>query len=325
VPRTWKSFLLNLLCAAVLANLPAAAQTHNFWTSGAAVPTPVQFPMTGVISGLIYVVGGYDGTGIITDNKIYNPVTNTWSTGAPLPVATAFGASAVVKNVLYIFGGYVSGNSSSTAAVWAYNPKTNKWSSKSPMPTARGSNAAAVENNIIYVVGGNTDINHLRLTTVESYNPATDTWTEETPLLVGKSEPSVGTLKMTVGGVIVRTIVAADGYTLSGDTGDNEGYNASTNSWSSLATDPHTRNVACTGALGAKLFVASGSPDGGSTTTVNDVFNLSKNTWTNRAPAPQAVAGPGSAVYKGLLYCIGGGNGTSFGDTAFTNLQIYHP
>jgi N-acetylneuraminic acid mutarotase len=323
--RNLEFTLLALMFAAVLASLPAAAQTHNFWTSGASLPNAVQYSTAGVINGLIYVVGGYDGSAAVTYNQIYNPLANSWSSGAPLPVATCFGAAAVVKGILYIIGGYDCASGGATNAVWAYNPKTNSWSSKAAMPIARGSIGAAVENNVIYVVGGNGNNGNFRLTTVEAFNPATNSWTEEAPLLVGKSEPSVGLLKRSVNGVIIQTIVAADGYTLSGDTGDNEGYSASVNTWSSLTTDPHPRNEACTGALGAKLFVATGSPDGGSTTTESDVFNIAKNAWTSRAPAPQAVAGAGSATYKGLLYCFGGGNGTSVGDSVFNYLQIYHP
>jgi N-acetylneuraminic acid mutarotase len=312
--------------ATVLGGLPATAQTRNFWTSGTPMPTAVQFPFTGLINGLIYVVGGCTNTAIAADNQIYNPLTNAWSTGAPMPVATCIGASAVVNNILYVFGG-TSDMKTSTNAVWAYNPKTNDWSAKSPLPTATQSVGAAVENKIIFVVGGNSSGGNYRLTTVESYNPATNTWTEQAPLLVGKSEPSVGLLRMLVGTTVVSTIVTADGFTLSADTGDNEGYSASTNSWSSLTPDPNPRNEACTGAVGGKLFVAGGSLDGFTATTVNDVFKLSKNTWSNLAAIPQAVADPGSSVYKGLVYCFGGGTYATpwLGGNVFKYVQIYHP
>jgi hypothetical protein len=77
---------------------------------------------------------------------------------------------------------------------------------------------------------------------------------------------------MTVNGMLVQTIVAADGDTVSGLTGDNEGYNASANSWSSLAADPHPRNAACTGPLGGRLFVAGGN--NGGALSVTESFNL---------------------------------------------------
>jgi len=167
------------------------------------------------------------------------------------------------------------------------------------MPTARASAAAAVENNIVYVIGG-TDGRQNRLNTLESYNPATDTWKEEAPLIVGKSEPSVG--------LVGTTIVAADGFSASGDIGDNEGYNASSNSWKSLTPDPTGRNEACSGSINGLLYVAGGSHDGlTNNTSVNESFNLSTNMWTTLARIPRPVAAAGAAVQKGLLYCFGGG------------------
>lgn len=180
----------------------------------------------------------------------------------------------------------------------------------------------AVENNIIYVVGGNSS-SMLRLNTVESYNPATDTWKEEAPLLVGKSEASVGLVgNKTIG----FTIVAADGCTSSGDTGDNEGYNATTNVWSSLKTDPTPRNTACSAGIGTKMLVAGGYPAGGPGTpafSLNEKFTVSTNTWKTLASMPQAAMFAGSAAYKGRLYCFGGTS--SFQGTVLTNVQIYQP
>jgi N-acetylneuraminic acid mutarotase len=297
------------------AGVEAPAVNHNTWTSGAAMPTAVEFPAgTGVLTGQIYLVGGYQsGAVAVADNQIYNPVTNTWSTGAALPSATAQGASAVVKNVLYVFGGSNNVGSTVTNAVWAYNPK-NAWSSKAAMPTARCSAAAVVEKNIIYVIGGYSPSGGgTRLNTVESYTPATNTWTEEAPLLVGKSEPAVG--------LVGTTIVATGGYSSSGETGDNEGYSASMNSWKSFTSDPTVRNGACAGSIGPQMYVAGGTGP----LTLTESFKVSKNKWTTLAPMPQAAAVPGSAVYKGLLYCIGGSSSGVIGQGILGNVQIYQP
>ena len=169
--------LYLLLCTSVLSSVPVHAQTHNFWTGGASLPTAVWYPAVGVISGQIYVVGGFDASKTaIADTQIYNPVTNTWSTGVSLPMATEQAVAGVVKNVLYVFGGSTNQCSTVTNAVWAFNPKTKTWSSKSAMPTARCDMGVAVENNIIYVVGGfSPNGGGTRLNIVESYNPATDT------------------------------------------------------------------------------------------------------------------------------------------------------
>ena len=311
----------------VTASLAAAAQTepigkrvpainHNTWTSGTPLPTAVEFAMAAAVTGKIYVVGGVTDTAVLADNQVYNPIANTWSTAAALPLTTFDGGIAVVNGILYIFGGSQDG-STCTNAVWAYKPKTNTWSAKAAMQTARCSNYTAVEKNIIFVVGGAVPPSD-RLNTVESYNPATNTWTEEAPLLVGKSETSVG--------LVGTTIVAADGYTASGDTGDNEGYSATANSWKSLASDPTARHEACTGSVGGKLYLAGGSNNSGTSLSLTESFSVTKNKWTTLASMPKAVTGAGNAVNKGVLYCFGGGDRNSqFQGNVFNYVQIYQP
>ena len=316
---TLRLLLVTLLSVGVasFAQEPAPAVNHNSWTSGTPIPTGVVSPAgTAVIKGKIYVVGGQDSSGnVIADTQIYDPVANTWTAGVPLPTPTGDGSAAVVKNILYLFGGY--SGTAYTNAVWAFNPKTHTWSPKSPMPTLRASTGAvATKTGIIYVIGG--EMNGGRLNTVESYDPATDTWNEEAPLMTGKSEASIG--------LVGKTIVAADGYTSSQDTGDNEGYSLVTNSWTSLKSDPTPRNTACGGGIGAQMYVAGGYPGGGPGTSalaLNESFKVSKNTWTTLASLPQATMFPGSAVYKGKLYCIGGW--TAFQRTVLNNVQIYQP
>jgi N-acetylneuraminic acid mutarotase len=183
------------------------------------------------------------------------------------------------------------------------------------MPTPRGSIVAAVDANAIYVVGGNGS--QLRLTTVEKYVPATNTWTEEAPLLVGKSEPSAGLLG--------TKIVAAGGYTTSGDTGDNEAYNVSTNVWSAVASDPTPRNASCGGALLGQLYTAGGINSSVPQTSVkvNESYSATTNKWTTQLAMPVAALWQASAVANGQLYCVGGQ--TTFQGTAMTNVQIFQP
>ena len=295
---------------------PQTFIVHNSWSSGAAMPTGVQWSAAGVISSKIYVVGGYTKTSVVANNAIYDPAKGSWSTGSPIPSATAQAASAVVNDVLYIFGGSTNGGGTVTNAVWAYDPTKNTWSAKSSMPTARCSVVAAVENGIIYVIGGYN--NGSRLNTVESYNPATDTWKSEASLINGKTEISAG--------LIGSTIVAADGYTGSGDTGDNEAYDSTKNSWSSLAPDPTPRNGSCSGVVGGLLVGSDGNTDNAGAISLNESFNLTKNTWKTLSSMPQTATDPGSAVYKGQLYCFGGSSyGISFQGTIYSNVQIYQP
>ncbi len=289
---------------------------HNSWNQGTAMPTGVEWSMTGAIGNQIYVVGGYTASVGVTDNQIYNPAKNTWSAGAPIPTATAQGAAAVVNGILYVFGGSDNGGGTVTNAVYAYNPATNSWSSKAAMPTARCSAAAVVEKGIVYVIGGYNSGN--RLNTVESFDPVADKWTTEASLLNGKTEISAG--------LIGTTIVAADGFTSSADTGDNEGYNATTNTWTALTPDPTARNGSCAGVVNGILYAATGNASGNNPLSVNESFNLTANKWTSLTVPPQSATDTGASVYGGQLYCFGGSStALAFQGTIYNNVQIYQP
>ena len=291
------------------------AVTHNTWTSGAPMPTPLAFSTAAVLKNEIYVVGGGNGTANVADVQIYNPVTNAWSTSPSYPTAIGSASSAVAKNILYVFGGSSDGVNP-TNAVWAYNPKTKAWTGVAAMPTARWATVAVLEKktNIIYVIGG--DINSSgngNIDTVESYNPATNTWTEEAPMLVARGQAAAG--------LIGTTIVVADGATNGqGTTGDTEAYDPATNTWKTLASDPASRYASCQGSIGTKLFDLGGQ----TAPTYSDDFQLSKNSWTTTlAAAPQSIIFPASAVFKKQLYCIGGWSAN--GGPVIGNVQIYQP
>jgi N-acetylneuraminic acid mutarotase len=307
------------LGTASLMNAQTPAVTHNTWTSGAAMPMPVWGPGgTAVLKKEIYVVGGVNSSNsIIADTQIYNVATNAWSTGVSLPTTLEGGVAAVVKNILYVMGGTVDG-STYTNAVWAFNPKTKTWSSKSAMPVALHDAGVAVKNNIIYVAGGNSPQN-LRATNLLSYNPATDTWTNEASMLVAVSEPSAG--------VVGTSMIMADGAENSGFTGYTEGYDITTNTWSALTPDPTSRSASCYGAVGSKLYVIGGTTggEGAAAITLNESFQPSKDKWATLAAMPQASVFPGSTIYKGKLYCIGGTSVFGESSTALGNVQIYQP
>ncbi len=314
-----------LLALALPIGVPVEAQipaiSHNTWTSGAPLPTPVSSAAAAVLANQIYVIAGGTASESVADVQIYNPTTSTWSTGTSYPTAIAAVSAAVVKNVLYVFGGNTGGGTPSNA-VWAYSPKTKTWTGRAAMPTARFSTTAVVESNIIYVMGGATSDSDF-VATVESYNPATNTWTEEAPLLGSKLSPAAGLQGTAKTGY---TIIAADGASQPGQiTGDTEGYDATTNAWKELAADPTSRVYSCSGSVGAKFYDVGGYlNNAGAAATVNESFQLSKNKWTaTLAPMPQGAMLAASAVYKGQLYCFGGW--ATWVGAPISNVQIYQP
>jgi uncharacterized repeat protein (TIGR03803 family) len=291
---------------------------HDSWGSGAAMPTAVVYPAAGYISGKIYVVGGNTkstGAGtanIIGNNQVYNTSTNTWTSAAAIPTPVWAASSAVVNGILYVIGGYTA--SGATDSLQAYHPLTNTWTSEATMPTALGETAAVVDKGIIYVMGGGI-VSGNRANNVESYNPATNTWTVLAPLLNGKSE--------TAAGLVGTTIVAADGYPNSGDTGDNEGYDVSTDTWSSLKTDPSPRHASCFGTITGKLYVAGGYDANASPNAISVTESFNLTSWMALSSMRKATSFPASAPGNGVLYCFGGED--SFSGNVLNNVQMYQP
>lgn len=291
---------------------------HNSWASGAAMPTAREGAAVGVIGGKVYVVSGATASAIVGNNEIYNPTTNTWTTGAAIPTPVFIPASAVVKNILYVMGGIKDSSQTPQGIVQAYNPATNTWSTKASMPTPNDSANAVVLNNLIYVIGGFTGS---RSPIVQVYNPATDSWSTASNLLVAKSGSALGLLG--------TTIVSTGGLENNNSpTGDTEGYNASTNTWTALTTDATPRNGGCGTAIAGQVYVTGGSTAGvaGSATATTESYNLTKNAWTTQATAPLAVVNAVPAVANGQMYCFGGSSdGRLFTGTVSNNVQIYQP
>jgi hypothetical protein len=83
--------------------------------------------------------------------------------------------------------------------------------------------------------------------------------------LTGVSELSTGLLG--------STIVAADGFSSSGDSGTTEGYKVSTNAWSALASDANPRNASCFGVVSGLLYVTGDVNGPTQALTTNESFS----------------------------------------------------
>jgi len=288
---------------------------HNTWSQGKTMPTARFGAFTGVIGTNVYVIGGatnsaYKVTGV---NEIYNTATNEWTTGASDPAPRELGASAVVNGILYVIGG-TAGGSDPLNSVEAYDPVSNTWTTKAPMPIAMNSMPAVADKDTIYVIGGYDPNTQTFYDTVQSYDIATDTWTTEQPLSIATAWEAVGLLG--------TTIVAADGQTSKGPTGDSEGYNPTTNQWTALTADATPRWETCFAAINGGLYVAGGA-NATEVLNVNEAYNATTKKWTTLAAMPDALLIPGSATVGGQLYCFGGTNSNL--TSVYNYVQIYQP
>jgi len=142
----------------------------NTWTTKAPMPTARQgFAEVGVVNGILYAIGGYNGA-ILQTVEAYNPGTDTWTTRTSMPTARYFPGVGVLNGTIYVAGGTISGPDNLTT-LEAYNPGTDTWTNESPMPTGRYGMIMETVGGSLYAVGGIA--NGISLAVNEAFTPCT--------------------------------------------------------------------------------------------------------------------------------------------------------
>ena len=79
----------------------------------------------GIVNGLLYAVGGYDGP-IRQDVECYNPDLNQWTYVSPMNIARENASVVTHDGLLYAIGGYGTSDER-LQSVEVFNPETNIW------------------------------------------------------------------------------------------------------------------------------------------------------------------------------------------------------
>jgi len=306
VPTTVGTFTFQVL---VVAAAPGPVHT---WTAKAPIPTPRVGAAAGVVSGVLYVVGGQEVTGSALGTvEAYDPVADAWSTKAPMPTARVGVGAGVIDGILYAVGGDVSDNGSIVGTLEAYDPATNTWTTKAPMHTPRRSPAVGVINGLLYVVGGGNSIG-TTYTTLEAYDPATDTWSAKAPM---------PTSRWVLGAGVINGVL----YAVGGDNGAEppsnavpfptvEAYDPATNTWSSEAPMPTARCCLGVGVINGTLYAVGGASNDAATASLYataEAYNAVTDTWSTETALPMPRTFLTVAVIGGALFAVGGYDGTN--------------
>ena len=297
--------------------------TCNCWTTKASLTNARDFHGTGVANGVLYAVGGSNGSVSVVATEAYDPIGNAWSTRAPMPMAQVQLAVGVVNNILYAVGGTSSTSyTDQIGTVQAYDPVADVWTTKAPMPTPRRAHAVGVVNGMLYAVGG---VNGPYLNTVQAYDPATNTWTSKAPMPTARAHLAVG---------VVNGVLYAVGGCVNPCTQDVfatvEAYDPTTDMWSIRAPMPTPRAGFGLVALNGILYAVGGTDGTGSPVVgyhfVNTVeaYDPTTDTWTTKASMPTPRGWLAVSVVNGVLYAVGGGNVTDVGP-ALATVEAYQP
>jgi hypothetical protein len=183
----------------------------NTWSSGPPIPAARWFMGSGVIGGMIYLVGGYASTVVgspaETQNWRFNPVSGTFTPLASLPSGVGGPGSGVSGGRLYIMGGMNAASTLNTN--YEYDPIGNVWATRAPLPAAvyaPGSAALSGDPSCagdIILAGGEGLGSPPQTAATQLYNVSSNSWSSG-PML-SQARSFVGTAQAG------NTLVAAGG------------------------------------------------------------------------------------------------------------------
>ena len=327
MPKSLKAAPWSAAITLFLALNWASAFAQGTWTSLAPVPTPTEgMTVGGVGQVIIAAYGDSLGFGDTNLTRLYNISSNSWSLGVPGPLPPraeeAYGETTH-GGFLYVIGGRSAFCTTGVCNnLERYDPVTNTWATLTPMPTARAAAAAAVFDNSIYVIGGRLSgggpCSGGPLSTVERYDIDTDTWTTVAPLPYLASD-----LAAREHGGKIYVFGGCNGF-LSGFLNFVSEYDPVKNTWTTgLAPMPTARASLVAGIKGDNVYAIGGWNGVGAGLDVNEVYNISHNSWSTDAPMPTSRGEAGSHSHGGRIYVVGGSR-PAFGASTNAN-EVFKP
>jgi len=301
-----------VLSSCVLVALPAFA--GGGWYEAARMERLRQEVAATVHEGLIYVVGGFEGTAPSTI-EAYDPEIDHWWIVTELPGALHHTAAVSMSDGIYIVGGYTDEAFTPTDSVRRFDPDTLQFESLAPMPTPTGAHTAASIDGKIYVAGGRPVLRRLLI-----YDPDTNTWSEGPPMPSAREHLASAVFdgKLWVVGGRVRFG--------SGESDALESFDPSTNMWTIHPPMPTPRGGLAASFVNGRLYVfgGEGNPDNpNGTFPQNESFDPSTKAWSTEPPMPIPVHGMVAVTLGDRIYIPAGGPIEGFSATDRT--QVFVP
>ena len=239
--------------AAVQVFDPAACS----WSMGPALPKPVHHANAAVVDGTIYVLGALQTIDFtaIPDVWAWHPATAaTWSPRTSMPAGTQRGSSVtgVIDGKIYVAGGLRGG---AVAEVSRFDPAANAWTTGLPaLPMPRDHGCGGASGGTLYVVGGRRGGITTQAPTVYAYTPG-GAWTERAAMPTARGGTACGIADERI------VVVGGEGNAAaaSGVFPQAEVYDASTNTWATLAPMPTPRHGMGAAVIDGKLYVPGGA------------------------------------------------------------------
>jgi N-acetylneuraminic acid mutarotase len=252
---------------------------------------------------------------IIAMSRFFNnpQVDDTHSTKAIMPNSRRHLTAQSSGGLVFCLLGWTTAVSDLNVA---YEPLTNTWVSKTNSSSAQHEISSALVGGKIFCFGGRQSSGGN--TTNQAYDIATDTWATRTALTSSRyrgTAQAYNDLFYYIGGIVSATV------------GTNQSFNTLTNTWVTLATCPVARHFLSSVIINGLIYIfggrltLTGAPYTSTVYAEHYCYDISTNTWSEKASMPSPRHSLSGATVNGIIYAIGG-DSTS-GDTTGVSNSVF--
>ncbi|XP_066253061.1 actin-binding protein IPP [Euwallacea similis] len=249
-------------------------------------------PGVASLNGHIYVVGGEEGSNILSSCERYDPITKIWTDVASMLISRCEFGLCALDGYLYAMGGWVDTDIS--GSIERYNPRIDTWELVGNLSEPRFSMGLVSYEGLIYMVGG-CSLNQRNMQDLMSYNPVTGEWQKLPSMTVARFQMGVAVLDdylYVVGGTHRQQVLSSV-----------ERYSFKKNKWEIVPNMKLERSGPAVSAIDGFLYVIGGAqihatPFYRAQCTISAVecFDPYKNTWSDCPPLSQTRAEAGAVV-----------------------------
>ncbi|XP_018325895.1 kelch-like protein 10 isoform X2 [Agrilus planipennis] len=240
------------------------------------------------LNGLIYMIGGFDGTDHFNTVRCFDPVKRVWKECACMYFPRCYVSVVMYEGKIYALGGY-NGRVRMNSAE-RYDPEINQWELIQPMQKQRSDASAAALNKKIYIVGGFNGSEVMN--SAECYDTLVNQWSYIPQMTTARSGVSLVAFRNSLyafGGFDGFTrLTSAEKYT-PGESID----------WSEIAEMFCPRSNFATAVLDDFIYVIGGF-NGSTTINYVECYDVDNNEWFDVARMNLNRSALSACVVSGL-------------------------
>ncbi|XP_030767544.1 actin-binding protein IPP isoform X2 [Sitophilus oryzae] len=148
-------------------------------------------PGVASLNGYIYVVGGEEGSNILSSCERYDPETKTWTQVASMVIPRCEFGLCALDGYLYAMGGWVGRDI--IDSIERYDPRVDKWEVVGSLSESRFSMGLVSYEGLIYMVGGSS-LTQRNMQDLMRYNPVSGKWQKLPSMSIARFQMGVAVL-----------------------------------------------------------------------------------------------------------------------------------